>query len=186
LRGIFGAAFGLLWVGFWILVALYPPADVTLLVGVSSGFLAVGIATVVGLAPQLLRNRINRASMWVVGSGMFLTIVWCLGAGWLGLEMRTVLTGFLLMCAFFTAGMAGLVDPWGSVGFVGFVAAFLLACYRPAWTAHAVIGSHVLLLVNQLVLNFARTKHGFEELPKVGAPARARGRQTGPDDAPPR
>jgi hypothetical protein len=139
-----------------------------------------------GLAPHLLRNRINRASMWVVGSSLFFTIVWCLGAGWLGLDMSTVLTGFLLMCAFFTAGMAGLVDPWGVASSVGFVAGFLLACYRPAWTPHAVVGSNVLLLVNQLVLNFARSKRGFEELLKVGTPARAVGPQTGPDDAAPR
>jgi len=183
LRGIFGAAFGLIWVGFWCLVALYPPADVTLLVGFSGGFLAVGVAAVVGLAPQLLRNRINRASMWVVGSSLFLTIVWCLGAGWLGLEMRTVLAGFLLMCAFFTSGMAGLVDPWGAVSAVGFVAGFLLACYRPAWTPHAVVGSNVVLLVNQLVLNFARAKRGFEELPAVGQPPRAN--RSGPDTSPP-
>ena len=178
----------MIWVGFWCLVAIYPPAGVTLLVGFTGGFLAVGVAAVIGLAPQLLRNRINRASMWVAATGLSLTIVWCLGASMLGLELRTVLAGFLLMSAFFASGMASLVDPWGTVSAVGFVAGFLVACYEPAWTAHAVVGSNALLLVNQLVLNYARKRRGFEALPTVGSAPRAGDAPTDPgagDSSPP-
>ena len=168
LRGIFGAAFGLIWVGFWSLMAFYPPASVIPLVAFSGGFLAVGVPAVIVFAPNLLRRRINRSSMWVTGSGLFLNTVWCVGAGWLGLDIHTVLAGVLLTCAFFTSGMAGLVDPWGAVSAVGFSAGFLVACYRPAWTPHAMVISNVVLLVNQVALNWARQKRGFERLPTVG------------------
>ena len=98
-----------------------------------------------------------------------LNTVWCLGAGWLGLDIHTVLAGVLLTSAFFTSGMAGLVDPWGAVSAVGFAAGFLAACFRPAWTPYAVVVSNVVLLLNQVVLNWARQKRGFEQLPTVGS-----------------
>lgn len=59
-------------------------------------------------------------------------------------------------------------------------AAFLVACYRPDWTPHAVIGSNVALLVNQIVLNYARKRRGFEVLPTVGQTTRAAATTTDP------
>lgn len=185
MRGIFGAAFGALWVGFWSIVAFAQPADVALLAWFSGGVLAVGVVAVIGLAPQLLSNRINRASMWVVGTGMAMTFAWCLGASWLGVETRTVLIGFLLLSAFFTSSMAALVDPWGAVSAVAFLAAFLAACRRPDWTPYVLVASHGVLLVNQLVLNFARKRRGFEQMPRVGVEkaAEARSQPTSPPPA---
>ncbi|MBW2456295.1 MAG: protein kinase [Deltaproteobacteria bacterium] len=166
-RGLFGAAFGLLWVVFWCVVAFVPPADVTLLVGFTVGFGVFGFGVLVVSAPQLFQNRINRTSMWVIVTGLTMTIVWCLGASWLGLDMRTVMIGQLLLCAFFTSGMASLMDPWGTVSVAGFAAAFLVAARVPAWTPWAVVGGNAVLLINQVVLNLARARRGFEKLPQI-------------------
>jgi hypothetical protein len=166
-RGLFGAAFGLLWVVFWCVVAFVPPADVTLLIGFTLAFGVIGLGAVAARAPQLFQNRINRTSMWVIVTGLTMTIVWCLGATWLGLDMRTVMIGQLLLCAFFTSGMASLMDPWGTVSVVGFAAAFLVAARVPAWTPWAVVGGNAVLLINQVVLNIARARRGFEKLPQI-------------------
>jgi len=173
MRGIMGAVFGLLWVGFWCYVAFVPPEGVTVMVGFTAGFGLIGLAVIATRAKQLLQNRINRTSMWVIVTGLVLNIVWLLGASWLGLEMRMVSIGLLLVWALFASGMASLMDPWGAVSFVGFATAFLVACYEPAWTPWAVLGSNAVLLLNQVVLNIARSRRGFETLPKVGTRSRA-------------
>ncbi|GMV17275.1 MAG: hypothetical protein AMXMBFR56_54990 [Polyangiaceae bacterium] len=167
MRGLLGAVFGLVWVGFWCVVAFVPPATVTPLVGFTLGFTAIGVVVVATRGRQLLENRINRTSMSVIVTGMAATVVWCVGASWLGLDMRSVLIGFLLVSATFASGMATLMDPWGTFTALGFAAAFLAACYRPSWTPYAVVAGNAVLLVNQVVLNIARARRGFETLPRV-------------------
>ena len=95
--------------------------------------------------------------------------MWLTGAHLLGLPIQTVIIGSLFVCGTFAAGMATLMDPWGTVSAVGFAGAFLLACYEPAWTPWALVGANVVLVVNQLVLNYARARRGFARLPEVGA-----------------
>lgn len=167
MRGILGAVFGLVWVGFWCVVAFVPPATVTPLVGFTLGFAAIGVAVVATRGRQLLENRINRTSMSVIATGMAATVVWCVGASWLGLDMRSVIIGFLLVSATFASGMATLMDPWGTFTALGFGAAFLAACYRPSWTPYAVVAGNAVLLINQVVLNIARARRGFEAPPRV-------------------
>jgi len=168
MRGILGAVFGLLWVVFWSVVAFRPPDGVTWLVAFPLTFGVMGLVVAALRARQLFQNRLNRTSMWVIGTGLVMTITWCLGASWLGLDVRTVIIGMLLVSAFFTSGMASLMDPWGTVSAVGFAIAFLVACYEPSWTPWAVVGGNAVLLINQLVLNYARARRGFEQLPTVG------------------
>ncbi len=167
MRGALGASFGLLWVTFWCVVAFVPPDNVAVLIGFTAAFGLTGGAVVATRARQLLQNRINRTAMWVIVTALTMTIVWCLGASWLGLDMRTLTIGLLLVWAFSTSGMASLMDPWGTVSAVGFATAFLVACREPAWTPWAVVGANGVLLINQLVLNMARARRGFETLPEV-------------------
>ena len=174
IRGILGAAFGLVWVAFWCAVAFRPPDSVTPLIAFTVGFSLVGLTVVATRGRQMLENRINRTSMSIIAAGMVATIVWCLGASWLGLDMRTVVIGFLLVCALFASGMATLMDPWGTVSAVGFATAFLAACYEPSWTPYAVVGGNLVLIINQIVLNLALARRGFRAPPAVLAgPGRA-------------
>lgn len=178
LRGLMGAVFGLVWVTFWCVVAFRPPDTVLPMVVFTGSALVVGSLVVVTRAKQLLANRINRASMAVVSSGMGLLIVWLIGASALGLEMRTIIAGTLFVCATFAGGMATLVDPWGAVSMLGFAIAFLVAAQRPAWTAWAVLFGNAVLIVNQILLNLAHQRRGFEKLPTVSdAPAARRKRR---------
>ncbi len=167
LRGLMGAVFGLVWVGFWSVVAFRPPESVVPLVVFTAGALLVGVLVVVTSARQLLQNRINRTSMAIVGSGMALLVVWCLGAAWLGFDVRTVIIGQLFVSATFAGGMATLMDPWGTVSLVGFATAFLAAAHEPNWTPWAVVFGNTVLIVNQIVLNLAHLRRGFEKLPAV-------------------
>jgi len=169
MRGILGGAFGFVWVGFWCFVALYPPETVMPLIAFTVAVGLVGATAVATFARQMLQNRINRTSMWVVVTGLLMTVIWFVGASWLGLDMRTILIGQLFVFAVALGGMANLMDPWGAVSGVGFVVAFLVACYEPAWMAYSVIGGNVLLLVNQLVLNAARARRGFATQPTARA-----------------
>ncbi|MEZ4220910.1 MAG: serine/threonine-protein kinase [Polyangiaceae bacterium] len=166
-RGIFGAIFGLIWIGFWGVVAFVPPKTVAPLVLFTVGFAVIGITGVLTLGKQLLQNRINRTSMAIIVSGMAMTVAWCLGASWLNLEIRTVFIGLLLVWATFASGMATLMDPWGTISAVGFVGAFLVASYEPDWMPWALLAGNAVLIVNQIVLNIALARRGFRAPPRV-------------------
>ncbi|MBW2525300.1 MAG: serine/threonine protein kinase [Deltaproteobacteria bacterium] len=172
-RGLIGAGVGVFWISFWSYHAFYPPDDVTVLVAFPAAVFVVGLAAILLRFRQLLQNRINRTSMWVAVTGLALNILWTIGAHMLGLDMQMLFIGLLLVWAMFTSGMASLVDPWGTVSFVGFSTAFVVACYEPAWTPWAVLVGNVVIIVNQLVLNWARARRGFEKLPQVGARAKS-------------
>jgi predicted signal transduction protein with EAL and GGDEF domain len=81
--------------------------------------------------------------------------------------MQTIIAGTLFVCATFAGGMATLVDPWGTVSMLGFAVAFLAAAHQPSWTAWAVVFGNVVLIANQLLLNLAHLRRGFEKLPTV-------------------
>ena len=172
-RGVLGALFGLIWVVFWCVVAFRPPKTVAVLVGFTATVTVVGVTVVLTRAKELLASRLNRHSMFVVLAGLIAGMVWCIGASLLGLEMRVVVIGILLVSAMFTSGMATLMDPWGTVSAVGFTLCFLAACYRPAWTPWAVVVGNVVLIVNQIALSILRPRIGFEKMPKVRLRGRA-------------
>lgn len=150
-------------------MAFDPPATVAPMVAFTLAIGVVGLSVAVKFAPELFQNRINLTSVKVTGSGLSAMLVWLTGAHLLGLPIQTVIIGSLFVCGTFAAGMATLMDPWGTVSAVGFAGAFLLACYEPAWTPWALVGANVVLVVNQLVLNYARARRGFARLPEVGA-----------------
>lgn len=168
LRGIAGAVTGLSWLAFWSTMVLYPPDTVAPMVAFALGVLVVGSSAILLRGRALLANRINRTSMAVVVTTLLGTAAWCLGSSMLGLPIATTFAGLLLVWALGAAGMAILMDPFGGVSAVGFAVAFLVASWRPAWAGALIIGGNVLMLVNQLVLNFARAKRGFERMPSVG------------------
>lgn len=166
-RGVFGGGFALLWVGFWGTVAFRPPETIWPLVGFTLGVLLVGSTVIRLKAPQLLENRINRTSIMVVIGSLLMLSVWCIGAHFRGFDMATVITGYLFVGAFFTSGMATLMDPWGAVSACGFAVAFIIASAWPPTLPYAVVGANVVMLLNQLILNFARARRGFSSLPPV-------------------
>jgi len=166
-RGVFGGAFAVLWVGFWGAVAFRPPATVWPLVGFILGVLLLGLLIIRLKAPQLFENRINRTSLMVVISSLLMLTVWCIGAHFRGFGMATVITGYLFVCAFFTSGMATLMDPWGAVSACGFAVAFMIAAAWPSSLPFVVVGANVVMLLNQLILNYARGRRGFESSPSA-------------------
>lgn len=174
MRGLLGGGFGVLWLGFWGWMAFDPPATVVPMIAFTLAVGVVGTAGVVKFAPEMLQNRINLTSVKVTVSGLALMLVWLVGGNALALPIRTLIIGSLFVCATFAAGMATLMDPWGTISALGFSGAFVVACYEPTWTPWAMVGGNVVLVVNQLVLNYMRARRGFEQLPEVGPRRRRR------------
>jgi hypothetical protein len=168
LRGALSAGLGLSWVAFWSYVAFVPPESVAPLVGFLCCSLLGGALFVFVRGRVLLSTHINRTSLSLTATAIAASIVWCLGASGLGISVPSVMVGLLLVWSVSVCGLAHLVDHWGAVSAVYFAAAFLVASAWPSLAPHAIASANVVLLLNQVVLNWMRQRRGFDALPAVG------------------
>lgn len=152
-RGVLGVVFGAVFLCLWTWTALEPPATVWPMVWTTVGFWSISTLGVLVGAKAMLATRRNRTVLVVLTVSLAALVAWFIGAEQLGLGVVGAQIGVLLILALATMGVAVTIHFLGLFTPVGFLIAFLVACFRPDWTPHAIVGGSTVMLLNHVLLN---------------------------------
>ncbi|MEM9192214.1 MAG: serine/threonine-protein kinase, partial [Myxococcota bacterium] len=149
---------GTLWMAWWIGVALYPPATVVPLMGLTGGFVSVGAGVVIAGRKSMLDNRLNRHISYLSLATLGLILGWLVVAMSLREDMTTVYVVIMLLLALASAAATVTIDVRSAPIAIGWVLGMIVLAARPEFGGWVLVGASVVQLASMGFTNWMLTR----------------------------
>jgi hypothetical protein len=162
-RRLFVVFLGGAWVVFWIVMGLRPPSSTTWLIAGTLALLIPSVGATLYFKQEMLEVRLYRYIALIV-CVMFLTqLLWLIGAGALGVPMRSVLTTLFLIWFMAVAYAVPTIELRILPTAISYMTAFVVCSFVPTLLPWALGVTGVVLLINTMAINLALARRASRE-----------------------